>query len=458
MHIMRLLRAPKIDATKGPIIKAMLIYTFPIILSTIVQDLFNTIDMIVIARMGSGVDYASVGATSSITTLIVNSFFGLSTGVKIMLSRYYGAGDEKNARKTVSTALISSFFIGVAIAVLGVIFAPMFLKIVNCPDDCIRGATLYIRLYVAAAPAILVYNFGAAIIRSLGDSQRPLYYILICGIVNIVLNVILCLILPQKVMAVAIATVVAQILGAFLVVRRLSMLEGIGKLDLKNLKFSGNLFGKILRYGFPVALSSSLYPLANLQIQSALNSFGVSAISGSTAAHTLEKIPSAVAGGFSATAIAFVGQNVGAEKPERVRKTIMHALWLATLIATFTSLFFYFTADIWLAIIQPDDPMATDFAKIRMRYLLLFYGLMGLIHVCSGIVQAFGYTVLNTVASLTTVLGFRTVWMTFLYPHFPTFHVLMQCFTVSLIFRCAVYIVFFIVVYKRYQKGKYARI
>ena len=456
--MLRLLRAPKIDATKGPIIKAMLIYALPIMLSTIVQDLFNTIDMIVLARMADSVAYASVGATSSITTLIVNSFFGLSTGVKIMLSRYYGAKDEENARKTVNTALRSSFLLGVVIAVLGVAFAPMFLNVVNCPEECIRGATLYIRLYVAAAPAILVYNFGAAIIRSFGDSQRPLYYILFCGVVNIVLNVILCLILPQKVMAVAIATVVSQILGAFLVVRRLCMLDGIGRLDLKNLSFSGPLFGKILRYGFPVALSSSLYPLANLQIQSALNSFGVSAIAGSTAAHTLEKIPSAVAGGFSATAIAFVGQNVGAEKPERVKKTIIHALWLATFIATVASLFLYFTADIWLAIIQPNDPMASDYAKIRMRYLLLFYGLMGLIRVCSGIIQAFGYTVLNTVASLTTVLGFRTVWMTFLYPHFPTFHVLMQCFTVSLIFRCAVYIVFFLAVYRRYKKGKYARI
>ena len=375
-----------------------------------------------------------------------------------MLSRYYGAGDEENARKTVNTALISSFFIGVVIAVVGVIFAPMFLNVVNCPDECMNGATLYIRLYVAAAPAILVYNFGSAIIRSFGDSQRPLYYILFCGVVNIVLNVILCFVLPQKVLAVAIATVTSQILGAFLVVRRLCMLDGIGKLDIKRLSFSTSMFGKILRYGFPVALSSSLYPLANLQIQSALNSFGVSAISGSVSAHTLEKIPSAVAGGFSATSIAFVGQNVGADNPERVKKTIVHALWLATLIATAVSLFLYFTADIWLAILLPDDPIASDYAKIRMRYMLLFYGLMGLIHVCSGIIQAFGYTVLNTVASLTTVLGFRTVWMTFLYPHFPTFHVLMQCFTVSLIFRCVVYIVFFLAVYGRYKKGKYVRI
>ena len=187
--MLRLLRAPKIDATKGPLVKSMLVYALPIILSTIIQDLFNTIDLAVLARMGSLVAHASVGATSTITTLIVNSFFGLSTGVKIMLSRYYGAKDEESARKTVGTALISSFFIGVVIAVVGIIFAPMFLEFVNCPEECVSGATLYIRLYVAAAPAILVYNFGAAIIRSLGDSQRPLYYILICGLINIVLNV-----------------------------------------------------------------------------------------------------------------------------------------------------------------------------------------------------------------------------------------------------------------------------
>jgi putative MATE family efflux protein len=436
----------------------MMIYALPIILSTIIQDLFNTIDLAVLARMGSLVAHASVGATSTITTLIVNSFFGLSTGVKIMLSRYYGAKDEESARKTVSTALISSFFLGVVIAIVGFIFAPTFLEFVNCPDECIYGATLYIRLYVAAAPAILIYNFGAAIIRSLGDSQRPLYYILICGVVNIVLNVILCIVLPQKVLAVAIATVVSQILGAVFAVTRITKLDGVGKIDLKKLSFSMPMFTKIIRYGFPVALSSALFPLANLQIQSALNSYGAAAISGSTASQSLDKFPLAVGSGFCATTIAFAGQNVGAGKPDRVKKTFIHSMWISTLLATASSLFLYFTSDVWLAILQPNDPMATEYAKIRMMYLLLFYGLMGPINVWSGALQAFGYTMLNTITSLTTVLGFRTVWMTWVYPLHPTFHVLMQCFTVSLFLRAAAYFVFYIVVYRRYKKGKYAKL
>ena len=455
--MLRLLRAPKIDATKGPLVKSMLVYALPIILSTIIQDLFNTIDLAVLARMGSLVAHASVGATSTITTLIVNSFFGLSTGVKIMLSRYYGAKDEESARKTVGTALISSFFIGVLIAVVGIFFAPTFLEFVNCPEECVNGAALYIRLYVAAAPAILVYNFGSAIIRSLGDSQRPLYYILICGLINIVLNVILCIVLPEKVLAVAIATVVSQVLGAILVVWRLTRIDGIGKIELKKLSFNASMFAKILRYGFPVALSAALFPLANLQIQSALNSYGPAAISGSTASQALDKFPLAVGSGFCAATIAFAGQNIGANKPERVKKTFVHALWISTLLATASSLFLYFTSDVWLAILQPNAPEATEFAKIRMIYLLLFYGLMGPINVWSGALQAFGYTVLNTVTSLTTVLGFRTVWMTFVYPKIPTFHVLMQCFTVSLFLRAAAYLIFFLVVYRRYKKGKYAK-
>ncbi len=456
--MLKFLHAPKIDATKGSLIKAIIIYTMPIVLSTIIQDLFNTIDMVVLARMADSVAYASVGATSAITTLIVNSFFGLSTGVKIMLSRYYGAKDEESARKTVSTALLSAFFVGIVIAVFGILFAPTFLGFINCPEECIEGATLYIRLYVAAAPAILVYNFGAAIIRSLGDSQRPLYYILFCGIVNIALNVVLCLVLPQKVMAVAIATVTSHVLGAIFVVTRITKLEDIGKIDVRSLKFNTSTFAKIIRYGFPVALSAALFPLANLQIQSALNSYGVSAIAGSTASQSLDKIPLAVGSGFCATTMAFIGQNIGANKPERVKKTYLHCLWMSTLIAVFSSLFLYFTSDIWLAILLPNDPVATEYAKIRMMYLLLFYGLMGPINVWSGGLQAYGYTVLNTVTSFTTVLGFRVVWMAFVYPRFETFHVLMQCFTVSLFLRAIAYFVFYVIVYQRYKNGKYARL
>jgi len=452
------LRARTVDSTKGSLLPAIFIYTIPIILSTIIQDLFNTIDLIVIAKMGDSIAHASVGATSSITTLIVNSFFGLSTGIKIMLSRYFGVKDEKRIKKTIDTSLITALALGVLIAAVGIIFAPALLKVTKCPEDCYNGALLYIRIYVSAAPAILIYNFGAAILRSLGDSQRPLYYIICSGILNVVLNVILCIVLPQKVAAVAIATVASQTLGAFLVVRRLCKTDGIGHVDLFGMCWDMRMFSKIIRYGIPVAISSSLFPIANLQIQAAINSYGVSAISGNTAAISIEKIPGAVSGGFGATAIAFVGQNVGAKNPQRVIKAVFNCLWISVILTGFVGLFMYLTGDFWLAIVQPDDPEAAYFAKVRMLYILCFYALTAAAGVLSGYIQAFGYTTLNTVTSLITVFGFRMIWMWFIYPIFETYHVLMMCFAVSWTLRTILYIIFFIVIAGRYKRGKYSNL
>ncbi len=456
--MIKILQVKKVDATKGSIINSLLIYTIPLILSTLMQDMFNTIDMIVLARMADSAAYASVGSTSSITSLIVNTFFGLSVGVKIMLSRYYGAGNEIGAKKTVSTAVISSFVLGIIIAVVGIIFAPVFVSLTNTPAECVQGATLYIRLYVGVAPAIMVYNFGSAILRSLGDSQRPLYYIIFCGLLNVVLNVILCFVLEQKVAAVAIATAASHILGAILVLIRLTKLEGIGRIEFWKLEWDTTTFGKILRYGFPVALANSLFPIANLQIQTAVNSFGVSAMAGSAAATTIEKVPSAFASGFGASTVAFLGQNIGAQKPDRVRKSFFSCFTIGTLATGFVGVLLYLSADFWLSIIQPDDMLAVEYAKIKMFYILLFYFFGGITNILSGGLAAFGYTVLNSITSVVSVLGLRTLWMIFVYPRYETFHVLMACYLVSYIVRAALYIMFFLIVYKRYQKGKYSKV
>ena len=453
-----LLRARKVDATKGSIIRSLIIYTVPIIISTLIQGLFNTVDMIVLAKMSDSVAYASVGATTSIVYLLVNTFIGLSTGVKVMISRYYGAKDEKNAEKTVSTALLSSFFIGVVVAVVGFVLAPSFLRWTNCPEECFEGALIYIRLYVAASPAILVYNFGAAILRSVGDSQRPLYYIIVCGLLNISLNVILCFILSQKVAAVAIATVASQILGAVLVLAALSKNDGIGRFELKKMTWDTSSFFKILRFGLPSAVTTALFPIANLQIQAAINSYGVAAMSGNTAAIALENFPGAFTAGLNAAATAFVGQNLGAEKHDRVKKTIIHCLWLGTLVTAFVGFFIYFTGDFWLAIVQPDDPAAYGYARVRMACILLFYSFTAVANVLSGAIQSYGYATLNTATTLFSVLGFRVIWMFFVYPRFETFEVLMACFSVSWVLRMVLYVAVFFYVYSRYKKGKYVKI
>lgn len=447
-----------VDATKGPLLKLIIIYSIPLIISTLIQSLFNAVDIAVLGNMADTNAVAAVGATTSIIHLILHTFVGLSAGSKLILARQIGMKDPISIRKTANTSLISAVFIGVIVAVIGIIYTPDFLRLTNCPDECFDGAVLYAKIYLCAAPIILLYNFGSAIITSSGDTQRPLYYIMAGGALNVVLNIILCLILPQKVMAVAIATVASQLLGAILVIARLCKMEGDCRLVPKELRFSLSAFGKILRYGAPIAFSSALYPLANLQIQSAINSFGVAATAGSSAATTVESIPSAFVTSFGTTSAVFVGQNLGANKPERVKKSFFACLLLSVLSSAIIGGLLYLSGEFWLSIIVDKDVDAISFGMIRMFYILLFYFVAGANNALSNTIQSYGYTSFSAVVSAFGVLGFRIIWMRFVYPHFETFDNLMLCFLVSWLIVLVANSTALAVIMIRYRKGIYKKI
>ena len=450
-----------VDATKGALIPLVIAYAVPLIISTLVQSLFNAVDLAVLGTMASTTAVASVGATTAITALIVHTFVGLSTGTKLIIARQIGMRDTRSIRKTVNTSLLLALILGTFIAIVGWVFAPTFMKWVNCPTDCFKGAVLYIRIYFCGAPAILLYNYGSAVLTSSGDTQRPLYYILAGGTLNVVLNVILCLILPEKVMAVAIATISSQLLGAILVVMRLCKMDGDCKLDLHDIYFDLPALGKILRYGLPIALSTMIYPLSNLQIQSAINSFDPifgTATAGSSASGTIESIPSAFATSFGATSAVFVGQNLGAGKPDRVRKSF----WLCFLIGVVSTAIvggaFYLTGEFWLSILVKNDPKAIYYGMIRMFYLCLFYFVAAANNALSHTIQAYGYPAASTVISVVGVLIFRVIWMAAIYPRFQTFDNLMLCFLVSWLTILAANVLTLSIIMARYRKGIYKKL
>ena len=445
-----------VDATKGDLLPLIFAYTIPLIISTLIQSFFHAVDIAVLGNMADNNAVASVGATSAITSLVVHTFVGLSAGTKIILARFIGMRDVVWTRKTVNTSLLTALWTGVIVAGVGYFFAPYFLQVTNCPAECFDGALVYIRIYLLGAPAILLYNYGSAILTAAGDTQRPLYYIIAGGLLNVVLNIILCLILPEKVMAVAIATIASQALGAILVIRRLCIMEGVCHLELRQMSFSLSALGKILRYGAPVALTHMLYPLSNLQIQSAINSFGPAAIAGSSAEGTLESIPSAFGSSFSSTTAVFMGQNIGADKPERVRKSF----WLCTLIGTGISLviglFIYFTGEFWLSLLVDGD--AISYGMIRMFYLMLFYFIAIAKGCVSHAIQVYGYPLADTIVSVAGVLLFRAVWMELVYPHYETFDNLMFCFLISWTVTLLVNMIILTFVSSRYKRGIYKRI
>lgn len=428
------LMAREVDATKGPLIKLIVLYTIPLILSTLVQNLFNAVDIMVLGNLADTTAVASVGATSSVIQLIISAFVGLSGGLKILFSRYFGARDGQRIKRLTDTSLISGAVMGVILAIVGCFLAPTLLDLMRCPAECRDGAILYIRIYMVATPAILLYNFGSAVLTSAGDTQRPLYYIIAGGFLNAVLNVILCLLLPQKVAAVAIATAASQVLGAFLVLRRLTRLEGEGRLQPSHMQFHWPSFWQMLRYGLPLGINNALYPISNLQIQSAINSYGVSGIAGNSAAITIEGFISPLQSSFPVTATVFMGQNIGAGKEDRVKRSFWYSFLIGVAASQLLSMAVYFTAEIWLRIILGKDLAAYDFAYSRLAVILLFQGIATAYATLSHAIQSYGYSFLSSVNSILWIFCLRLCWMTWVYPRYESFDVLMLCFLVSWLF------------------------
>lgn len=445
--------AKKVDATKGKLVRLIFIYTIPIILSTIVQNLFNIADKAVLGNWAGSDAVASVGATATISAVIINGAVGLSTGTSIILARYVGQKDNEKIKKAVDTALITATFIGMALAFAGVLLTPTFLTLTNCPPECYDGAVIYMRICLAGAPATLLYNFTSAILRTLGDTQKPLVYITVAGVVNIVLNVILCIFLPQKVMAVAIATIASKIVSVVLALRRLSRFEGGFQLEIKKMRFDLSTFWQMLRFGIPASISTLMYPIANLQIVSATNSFGVDAVAGCSAAASIHTIVNAFSNGFAVATTTFMGQNIGAKNPDRVKKSFWYILSFNLLISGSLGILFYLTGRFWLGmIVGRSATAAIEYGLLRMFYITFFVFIAAANETLSHALQAFGYPMFTSISNIAFTLGFRTVWMQFIYPHSPTFSTLMSCFTVSWTLNMLLYSVFFTFIYIRYTK------
>ncbi len=456
---MNIFKAKSIDATNGPLLQKIILYAIPLMLTTLIQQLFNAIDIVVLGNMADTSAVASVGATTAIVALLVNSFIGIAAGARVVIARHIGADDKDKIRSAVDTSLIMSIGLGVIIAVVGFIFVPWFLEITNCPDNCFEGALLYTRIYILGAPFILFYNFGAATVTASGDTQRPLYYIMAGGVTNVILNIILCLILPQKVIAVAIATVASQIVASVLVANRLLKMEGHCRVVASKMRFKLKALFEVLKYGFPMALTNALFPLSNLQIQSAVNSFGDIGMAGYSASGTVESVLSAFYGPIGTTAATFIGQNIGAEKHDRVRKTFYNCMWLSVGIGGCLGILTFLTGRFWLSLILGADISAIDFGIIRMSCTTFFVFVSAANQVYANALQAYGYSTFSAVNSIFCVFVFRMIWMSAVYPEFDgygireRFYVLMICFVVSWTLRLLVNIVGFALVRRKYKIG-----
>lgn len=459
------MRRKTVDFTEGRLLPSIIYYTLPLIFASLVQLFFNAADLAVLGNFDTTPDSSAigaVGATGSIVALLVSSIVGLSGGTNVLLARAVGAKNEERAQEIIGTSLILSLVMGFIMLVVGFLSARWFLNVTACPENCYAGALIYLYIYFASTPAILVYNFGSAIIRVSGDSRSPFIYITVSGILNVVLNFALCIALEQKVAAVAIATLGSNVLGMVLVIRYLlRMKDGPCRVDIRNLRFSWKELGNIFVIGLPTAFTSALYSISNLQVQGAINSFGSSVVAGNSAAAQIESVLNSVASSFASAAMVFVGQNVGAEKPERVRGTIVRCAAINVGMALVLGYTLLALGRYPVTIFVPGDEVAISVALLRMSCLLTIFATCALDCILSFSMRAFGYSLFPMINSMISVVGFRVVWMAWVYPKLPTvgdptkdiFNVYL-CYMISWTLSMVVQIVMFSVVYSRYMRGE----
>ncbi len=444
-----------VDVLHGNLFKSIISFGIPLLFVALIQSLFNAVDIMVLGQMADTHAVAAVGATTSIVHLLITLSLGIATGAKIVLARLIGEGVREKTEQTVFTSIITAFLLGGVTMIIGVLLAPAFLTLTQCPQDIFADAKLYMQIYFAASPAIMLYNFGSTILQVSGDSKRPLYYMIISGLLNIILNFFLCLVLSQKVAAVAIATAASQLVGAILVFRRILVMDGDCRLRLRGGKWNWFSFRKLMTNGLPIGFSSALYSLANLQIQSALNMFGPDAIAGNAATTNLEGIESSiVATPWSSTVGVFVGQNVGADNKKRVKKSILMCTVISITLGVACSVIIaFFSRPILSLFVNSND--AIVYGQIRILYIIIPYAIACLNGILSNTIQAFGYSIFSTVNSIICVFVFRMIWMRYVYPLCPTIHVLMQCFLVSWMLVALVNLMFFFYLYyKKFKANK----
>lgn len=407
--------------TAGRILPNIIAFAIPLILTSYLQLLYNAADLVVVGNFAgdaSTAALAAVGATGPTINLLLNVFLGLSVGAGVVFANYCGAQDKEGCHRTLHTSVAVALISGALIGIVAIILAPEMLRAQKVPDDVLPYAVLYIRIYFAGAPVNILYNFGASIMRASGDTKRPLYFLTIAGLINVVFNMIFVAIFKMTVDGVALATIMSQAISAVFVMISLSKNEGMCHFSIKELRIHKEELAKIVRIGVPAGLNGAIFSISNLIIQTAVNGFDKIAMSGVTAASNIEGFTYQTMNGFTQAAIAFSGQNYGARKYERMRKILLNCLMLGAATGLILSIITYVFGKPLLGI-YTDEAEAIDYGMLRLKLFAFTYFMHGMAEVYLGMVRGWGRSLTPTIVSLTTICVFRIAWI---YTVFARFH------------------------------------
>jgi len=409
-----------IDMCNGPILPKLLRFALPLICSSMLQLLFNAADVIVVGRFAGDNSLAAVGSTSSLINLLVNLFMGLSVGANIVAAKCFGSKDEKGLHEAVHTSILLSILSGLIITVIGVFGARKILQLMQSPPEVLELAALYLRIYFLGMIPTMLYNFGAALLRAAGDTQRPLYYLSLAGLINVVLNLFFVVVLKMDVAGVALATIIAQTISALLVIRCLLHESGAIRLEIQKLRIYPRMLRQILRVGLPAGLQSVLFSLSNVVIQSSINSFGEIVVAGNSAASSIENFVYVAMNAIHQAAISFTSQNYGAGKYRRIWRVLFLSQLCAIVIGLILGNLVVFFGPQLLRL-YTTNPFVMTHALVRMRILCVTYFICGIMDVAVGTLRGIGQSVLPMIVSLVGVCGLRLIWISTVFK-IPVYH------------------------------------
>ena len=440
----------EMDMTTGPLIPEILKFSGPLVLTGILQLLYNAADIVVVGRFAGAASLAAVGSTGSLINLIINVFMGLSVGASVMVAKHFGAGDRQAVENGVHTAITVAILAGILVGVFGFVMARPLLRLMDSPPDVLDLASLYMRIFFLGMPANMLYNFGAAILRAVGDTRRPLYFLSISGLVNVFLNLFFVIVFHMDVAGVALATIISQIISAVLVILCLIHSDGLVHLNLRALRIEKRAMKEILRVGLPAGFQGSLFSISNVLIQSSINSFQSVAMAGNAASSNLEGFVYTAMNAIHQADITFASQNYGAGKARRVNQVMWACLATVSVIGLALG-FGVLALGTPLLSIYNQDPEVIAFGLKRMRIILPTYFTCGMMDVMVGQIRGIGYSIMPMIVSLTGACLFRIVWILtiFAVPQYHTLEVLYLSYPASWVLTFSIHMICYLLVRKK---------
>lgn len=441
----------ELDMTTGNLFKKIIRYTIPIMLTGILQLLYNAADVVVVGRFAGKEALAAVGSTGALINLIISLFMGLSVGSSVAFARSIGKGDLERANRVVHTSVLVSCIASVFLTAIGVIFAKDFLRMMDSPEDVIDKATIYMRIYFGGIFFNLLYNFASSVVRANGDTKRPLYILMIAGVINVILNLFFVIVFGMDADGVALATVISQAFSAGAIMYILFKETGPLNFTFKKLSIDKNILGEMIRVGLPSGIQTAFFSISNVIVQSSVNSLGSSIMAGNSTANNIEGFVHISMNSVYHSALNFTSQNYGAKKEKNMRKVLKYSLIIVTTIGVVMGVSFYLLGPL-LGRLYTNDAEVIGYALTKMLFICLPYAIFGIMDVLVGFLRGIGYSLMAMIVSLIGICVFRVIWIYTVFSHYKTLNSLYISYPISWILSVLVLVCCILIVYPKIKR------